>query len=81
MSFVERVRRDFTPLTLTLIPLGIALNIVVGQLVGALNLPIFLDSIGTVLVALLAGPWVAALTGLLSNLIWGLISSPVAAST
>lgn len=80
MTFTERIRQDFSPLTLTLIPVAIALNIVVGQLVGALNLPIFLDAIGTVLVALLAGPWVAGLTGLLSNLIWGLISSPVAAA-
>jgi energy-coupling factor transport system substrate-specific component len=31
-----------------------------------------MDSIGTVLVGALAGPWAGALTGLLSNLIWGL---------
>ncbi len=80
MSFTERIKQDFTTITLTLIPVAIVLNIVVGQIAGALNLPVFLDSIGTMLVALLAGPWVAGLTGLLSNLIWGLISSPVAAA-
>ena len=30
--------------------------------------------------ALLAGPWAGGLTGLLTNLIWGLISDPVAAA-
>lgn len=80
MSFTERIKQDFTTITLTLIPVAIVLNIVVGQIAGALNLPVFLDSIGTMLVALLAGPWVAGLTGLLSNLIWGLISSPTAAA-
>lgn len=79
MAFKERLQQDFTTITLVLIPVAIVLNIVVGQIVGALNLPVFLDSIGTMLIALLAGPWVGALTGLLTNLIWGLISSPTAA--
>ena len=80
MHFKDRLQQDFSTMTLVLIPVAIALNIVVGQIVGTLNLPIFLDSIGTMLMALLAGPWVGALTGLLSNLIWGLISDPVAAA-
>jgi energy-coupling factor transport system substrate-specific component len=37
-----------------------------------LKIPLYLDSIGTVLVGVLAGPWAGALTGMLSNLIWGL---------
>ena len=80
MSFSEKLKRDFSTITLVLIPVAIVINIVVGQIVGTLNLPGFLDSIGTVLVAILAGPWAGALTGLLTNLIWGLISSPVAAA-
>ncbi len=32
------------------------------------------------LAALLAGPWVGGLVGLLTNLVWGLISSPTAAA-
>jgi energy-coupling factor transport system substrate-specific component len=56
-----------------MIPVAIAINIAVGQLVyGVLKVPLYLDSIGTVLVGVLAGPWAGALTGLLSNLIWGL---------
>ena len=35
-----------------------------------LKLPIYLDSIGTIFVGVLAGPLAGALTGILSNLIW-----------
>jgi energy-coupling factor transport system substrate-specific component len=80
MSLTRRFKADFPTSVIALIPVAIALNIAVGQLVSLLKLPIFLDSIGTVLVALLAGPWAAGLTGLLSNLIWGLVSDPVAAA-
>jgi energy-coupling factor transport system substrate-specific component len=80
MSLKEQLKKDFSTLTLALMAVAIVLNIVLGQVVSLLKLPIFLDSIGTVLVALLAGPWAGALTGLLSNLIWGLISDPVAAA-
>lgn len=66
------LRRDFSTLTLVMIPVAIAINIAVGQLIYTLKVPLYLDSIGTVLVGVLAGPWAGALTGLLSNLIWGL---------
>jgi energy-coupling factor transport system substrate-specific component len=73
-----KIRADFTTLTLTLIPVAIVINIVVGQIVqNVLKLPIYLDSVGTVLVAVLAGPLAGALTGALSNILWGIIfSSP-----
>ena len=80
MSLSQRLKADFSTLTLALIAVAIVLNIVLGQVVSLLKLPIFLDSLGTILVALLAGPWAAGLTGLLTNLIWGLISDPVAAA-
>ena len=57
-----------------LMPLGIALNISFGQLAGSLGLPIYLDALGTVLVAVLAGPAAGAATGVLSNAIWGLFN-------
>lgn len=66
--------------TLTLIVFSIAINMVVGQLSSMLKLPIFLDSIGTIICALLAGPWAALTTGLLTNLLWGLLSGPIAAA-
>jgi hypothetical protein len=58
---------------LALIPMAIAINIAVGQLVAVLKLPVYLDSIGTVLVGALIGPWVALITGALSNIIWTLL--------
>jgi len=73
MSFKDQLKKDFGTLTLALMAVAIVLNIVLGQVVSLLKLPVFLDSIGSVLVGLLAGPWAGALTGLLTNLIWGLI--------
>jgi energy-coupling factor transport system substrate-specific component len=80
MSISEQLKKEFSTFTFVLIAVAIVLNIVVGQLVSLLKLPIFLDSIGTVLVGVLAGPWAGGLTGLLTNLIWGVITSPVAAA-
>lgn len=61
---------------LALIPLAIAINIAVGQIIQTIKLPLYLDSIGTVLVGALLGPWVALLTGALSNVIWTLSGLP-----
>lgn len=78
------VARQFTTSTYALIPIGIALNIVIGELTGRLTsivpipgLTIYLDSIGTVLVGVLVGPWAGAATGGLSNIIWGFFN-PIA---
>jgi energy-coupling factor transport system substrate-specific component len=71
-----RRARDFTTATLSLMAVAIAINIAVGSITFALRLPIYLDSIGTVLVGVLAGPWAGALTGLLSNLIWSILPIP-----
>lgn len=76
MSVATQLKRDFSTMTLVLIPVAIAINIVIGQIVLLLKLPVYLDSIGTVLVAVLAGPWAGALTGTLSNIIWGLLIDP-----
>jgi energy-coupling factor transport system substrate-specific component len=69
---MQRQGRTFNTITLVMIPVAIAINIAVGQLIYTLKVPLYLDSIGTILVGVLAGPWAGALTGLLSNLIWGL---------
>ena len=68
--------RDLSTATLALMPVAIAINIAVGAIVVALRLPIYLDSIGTVLVGVVAGPWAGALTGLLANLIWAILPVP-----
>lgn len=64
--------------TIAMVPVAIALNIVVGQLVAVIGLPVYLDSIGTVLVSALAGPAAGVVTGILTNVIWGLTLSPIA---
>jgi len=64
-------------LSLTLISAGIVINIIGGLLAQALKLPIFLDSIGTMLAAVILGPWLGALTGLLSNVLQGVFTDPV----
>lgn len=69
---MERIRKDFPTITWVMIPVAIAINVVIGQIVILLKLPLYLDSIGTVVVGLLAGPWAGALTGILSNLVWSI---------
>jgi hypothetical protein len=68
---LDTITRQLSTRTIVLMPVAIALNIVLGQTVAtALKLPIYLDSIGTILVGVLAGPIAGAATGLLSNLAW-----------
>lgn len=78
MKFIDSVKKDFNTMTWVLIPVAIAINVVMGQIVLVLKLPVYLDSIGTMLVAVLCGPWAGALTGALSNVIWGLAIDPSA---
>ena len=80
LAIIGRRARDFTTAVLSLMAVAIAINIAVGSIVYALRLPIYLDSIGTVLVGALAGPWAGALTGILSNLIWSILPIPGGAS-
>lgn len=62
---------QFSTRVIVLMPVAIAINIALGYTVQTvLKLPIYLDSIGTILVGVLAGPIPGALTGILSNLIW-----------
>lgn len=74
--------RQFTTRVIVLMPVAIAINIVLGASVQqALKLPIYLDSIGTILIGVLAGPLAGALTGILSNLIWGYLLPPPIGTT
>ncbi|MDR7329057.1 ECF transporter S component [Corynebacterium guangdongense] len=60
--------------TIGLIPVALVLNIVIGQVVGSVGLPLYLDTVGTVLVAALAGPLAGLTTGALSSVVWGLFN-------
>jgi energy-coupling factor transport system substrate-specific component len=72
-------RSNQIPLTyvVALVPVAAALNIVGGYIDTALHLPIFLDMIGTAVVAIVLGPWWGALVGALTNLISSFISGPI----
>lgn len=68
---LDSITKQFDTRTIVLIPIAIAINIILGQTVSAaLKVPVYLDSIGTILVGVLAGPIAGALTGGLANLIW-----------
>ncbi len=74
---LETITRQFDTRTIVLMPIAIAFNIILGQAVGAaLKIPIYLDSIGTILVGALAGPIPGALTGFLANIIWTYVLPP-----
>lgn len=71
------IKHDFSLLALLLIPVGVSLNVVGYQLSSILKLPVFVDQIGTMLVSMLAGPWIGLLTGLLGNVVNGMVN-PIA---
>lgn len=57
-----------------LIPVGVSLGVVGYQLSTILKLPVFVDQIGIYLVGTIAGPWVGMLTGLLGNVVNGMLN-------
>ncbi|WP_205739399.1 CD3073 family putative ECF transporter S component [Halocella sp. SP3-1] len=57
--------------------LGIVINIVFGTAVSTFKIPfLFLDTIGTIFVAVVLGPVYGAMTGGLTNTIQGMITNP-----
>ncbi|MDY5128958.1 ECF transporter S component [Actinotignum urinale] len=70
-------RFNFSTKTLIIIPIAVGINVIGGALASTLKLPVFLDMIGTILVACLAGPWIAALTGFITNIFLALVANPV----
>jgi energy-coupling factor transport system substrate-specific component len=68
MAIGKKDRANISLLSILIIPIAIAVNFVGGSLALALKLPLYLDSIGTFLVAMLAGPLVGAIAGFLSLL-------------
>ena len=67
----------FTTLTIVLIPVAIGINYVGKLFAASLRLPLWLDSIGTVLSGMLAGPWIGAISGAVNNAIFGLTVDPI----
>jgi len=68
---------QFGTRTYLLMAVGIGINVILGQTVAsALKIPIYLDSIGTILVGVLCGPIAGALTGGLGNILWSYVIPP-----
>ena len=60
-----------------IVPLAAALNLVGGYIITTFRLPIFLDMMGTCVVAFTVGPWWGAITGIITNIGESLIISPI----
>lgn len=65
-------------LALTFIPLAIAINVGIGAIVKILNLPIYMDSIGTIIATLLLGWKRGAIVGVLGFVITSVFINPFA---
>jgi energy-coupling factor transport system substrate-specific component len=75
-SFTTSIRRETSGVAIPFIAFGAALNLSLGQIAGILKLPVYLDSIGTVLVAILCGPWAAVIAGAVANTAASMTFSP-----
>ena len=62
-------KKNNNKLTLFLMPIGIAVNFVVGSIITLLKLPLYLDCIGTIIVGALCGAWPAVIVGLITNIL------------
>jgi len=76
MTLRERIRKELSGPAIPFIAFGIALNLTVGQITIALKIPLYLDSIGTVLVAVLVGPYAAIIAGSFANIMAAAIGNP-----
>ncbi|MFB2596850.1 hypothetical protein ACEXQE_03560 [Herbiconiux sp. P17] len=68
-SRFARFMKGYGRLTIFMIPIGIAINIVGGQIAILLKLPLYLDSVGTILIGALCGSWPGAIVGAVSNIL------------
>lgn len=67
----------FSTAALVLIPAAVGINYIGKLFAGLLKLPLWLDSIGTVLASILAGPVIGALAGAINNIVYGLTVDPI----
>lgn len=79
-GFLEELKKEFSTYGLALIPIAIGINWAGGFLVQTLKLPIWGDTIGTIIAAVLAGPWVGFAAGGLTNLVKNFTFDPIGAA-
>ncbi len=75
-SAKNSIKRETSGVAIPFIAFGAALNLSFGQVVGLLKLPLYLDSLGTVLVAILCGPWAGVIAGCVANTTASIMFSP-----
>jgi len=64
---------DFSAHNLLLLPAAIGINYIGKLFAQLLNLPLWLDSIGTLWAAMLGGPIIGALSGIINNVLYGIL--------
>lgn len=69
--------KKFKTIQLSIIALGIAINFIGGTIALILRLPVYLDTIGTIMVSALFGPLSGMITGLLSGIISGITTDVI----
>jgi len=65
----QRLSSELVGSGLPFLGFAVALNLSMGQLTAALKIPFYMDMVGTVMVAVLCGPWSAVIAGSLSNIL------------
>jgi energy-coupling factor transport system substrate-specific component len=71
---LKKIKQEFKLATWILVPIAVVVNGAGGWIIAKLDLPIYLDTIGTIFVGIAAGPFAGALTGVLTNVLLGLVS-------
>ena len=67
-------KNSISIIVISLIPICLAINVVGGNLASALKIPLYVDSIGTILIGMLCGPAIGCLTGALTGVVSGIFS-------
>lgn len=73
MKVKRGIKYDFSLMALVLVPVGVSISVVGYQMSTILKLPVFIDQIGIIFCAMIAGPWVGMVTGLLATVVNGMI--------
>lgn len=68
---------QFSTAAFVLIPSAVGINFLGKLFASVLNLPLWVDAIGTVLASMLAGPVVGAIVGVVNNVVYGFTTDPV----
>jgi len=76
MKIRDQVRAELSGPAIPFVAFGIALNLTVGQIAIALKIPLYLDSIGTILVAVLLGPYAGIIAGSFANIMAAAFGNP-----